>query len=82
MPPMSDREGFGDQIVERRSGGAEPLPELGGFGPQLVVGEALDLGFFGIDLGDERPDALQLAVVCRADNFRQEGVDNHSGRMP
>ncbi len=59
----------------------EPLTELGGLVAQLVVGEALDLGFFGVDLGDERPNPLQLAVVRRADNFRQEGVDNHSGRM-
>ena len=68
------------QIVERRSAG-EPLPELGGLRHQLVVGEALDFRFLGVDLGDERPNSLQLAVVCRADNFRQEGVDNHSGRM-
>ena len=76
-----DGEGFRHQVVERRSVG-EPLPELGGLGPQLVVGEALDLGFLGIDLGDERPNPLQLAVVRRADNFRQEGVDNHAGRIP
>ena len=76
-----DGERFGDQVLERRSAG-EPLPELGGLASQPVVGQALDFGFLGIDLGDERPDAFQLAVIRRADNFRQEGVDNHSGRLP
>ena len=73
-------KGFRNEVVERRSAG-EPLPELGGLRHQLVVGEALDFRFLGIDLGDERPNPLQLAVVCRANNFRQEGVDNHSGRL-
>ncbi len=76
-----DGEGLGQQVVERRAVG-EPLPELGGLGAQLLVGEALDLGFLGVDLGDERPQALQFALVLGADDFREEGVDNHSGRIP
>ena len=77
-----DGERFGDQVVERRRRLASRCAELGGLASELVVGQALGLGFLGIDLGDERPNALQLAVVCRADNFRQEGVDNHAGRLP
>ena len=41
----------------------EPLAELGGLAAQLLVGERLDLGFVGVDLGDDRPEALQLALV-------------------
>ena len=43
--------------------------------PELFVGKRLNLWFFGVDFHDERLDALQLAVVCRADNFCQECVD-------
>ncbi len=42
---------------------------------ELFVGKRLNLRFFGVDFRDERLDALQLAVVCRADNFCKECVD-------
>jgi hypothetical protein len=70
----NDCERFGQEIVERRTG-REPFPERGGLRPELFVGKRLNLWFFGVDFHDERLDALQLAVVCRADNFCQECVD-------
>ena len=79
-----DGKGFRNQIVKRRAATApaEPLPEFGGLRAQRVVGQALDLGFLGVDFGDERPNPFQLAIVRGADDFREEGVDNHAGDDP
>ena len=53
----------------------QEIPELCGLRAELFVGKRLNLGFFGVDYRDERLDALQLAVVGRADNFCKECVD-------
>jgi len=37
--------------------------------PKLRIGELLVLRFERIDLIDHRPDALDLALVLRADDF-------------
>ena len=76
-----DSEGLGQEVVDRLALG-QALAELDGLATELFIREALDLRFFRIDLGDERPDAFQLAVVCRADDFREEGIDNHAGEAP
>ena len=76
-----DREGLGQQVLDRLALG-QALAELDGLAAELFVREPLGLGFFRIDLGDERPDAFQLAVVRGADDFREEGIDNHAGEAP
>ena len=67
----------------RRSSSVSPLasalPELGGLAAQLVVGERLDRRLERVDRGDERAQALQLALVLRADDLREESINNHSG---
>ena len=75
----NDGEGLGQQVLERRAV-REPLPELGGPGAELLVGKPLNLGFFGVDLGHERTNPLQLAIVRGADDFGEESVDNHAGK--
>ena len=72
-----DRERFGKQILERRAV-RQPLPELLGLGAELLVGQALDVRFVRVDLGNERPDAFQLAIVRGADDFGEESIDNHA----
>ena len=71
------REGFGQQVVQRLAVG-EPLAEFDGLSPERLVRERLDFRFFGVDLGDERTDAFQLALVLGADDLRKERVDDHS----
>ena len=78
----NDGEGFGEQVVERRIRLASRCRNSAVLARSSSSESRCDLGFLGIDLGDERSNPLQLAVVRRADDFRQEGVDNHAGRMP
>ncbi len=77
-----DGKGFRNQIVERRRRSPSRCRNSAVFARSCVVGEALDFGFLRIDFGDERPNPLQLAVVRGADDFREEGVDNHAGDDP
>ncbi len=72
-----DGEGLGKQIVERFALG-EALAELGGLQAQRFVAERPGLVFFGVDLGDERPDAFQLALILGTDDLREERIDDHS----
>ena len=46
---------------------AEARAELGGLAAELLVGQALDLGFLRVDLGDERPNAASARgrLPCR-----------------
>ncbi len=74
-----DGERFRNQLVDRRAVG-QALTEFRRLRAELLVGEPLNASFLGVDLCHERPDAFQLAVVCRADDFREKGVDNHAGR--
>ena len=73
-----DGEGLGQQVVERFAVG-EALAELDGLHAQRFVRRAPGCPvFFGVDLGDERTDAFQLALVLGADDLREERVDDHS----
>ena len=71
----NDGERLGQEVVERLAG-SEALPELRGLRAELFVGELPgSAGSFALTTRDERLDALQLAVVRRADNFGKECVD-------
>ena len=72
-----DGEGLGNQVVQRFAFG-EALAEFGGLQAQLFVAERLGLVFFGVDLGNERTDAFQLALILGADDLREERIDDHS----
>ena len=71
------REGLREQVVQRFAIG-EALAEIGGLQAQRFVAERLGLVFFGVDLGDERPNAFQLTLILGADDLREEGIDDHS----
>ena len=73
------RERIGQQIVQRLAVG-ETRAELVGLRAQGLVRELLDLRFFRADHGCHRPQPLQFAIVGGADDFRQEGVNNHQER--
>ena len=95
MPPMSctskcrmfrtrrpafpdDGKGVGEEVVERLAVG-EARAELLRLASELFVGELLDLRLFCVDRGDERPQALQVTLVLRADDLCEERVNNHQG---
>ncbi len=71
-----------EQVVERLAVG-DALAELVGLAAELFVGEGLDLRFERADLGDQRPEPLDLTLVLRADDLGEELTD-HSlpGVMP
>ena len=73
-----DGKGLGQQVVERLAVG-EPRAEFGGLAAELFVGELLDLRLFCVDRGDERAQPLQVTLVLRADDLREESINNHSG---
>jgi hypothetical protein len=75
-----DGERVGQHIVERFPL-FEALPELGRLPAQLLVGEGLDLWFFRVDGGDEWAQPFQVTLVLRADDFRQESINNHQGTI-
>ena len=52
----------------------ETLPSLPA---QLVVGELLRLGFERVDGGDQRHHALDGAIVCGAEDFREGLIEKH-----
>ena len=66
-------EGLGDQIVEG-SAGAHPGAEVVGAGAQRLVGECRDLGLERVDLRDDGPVFLELAVVGRTEDFAGESA--------
>ena len=71
-------EGLGDQIVERRAG-ADPGAEVLGARAQRLVGEGRHLGLERIDLLDDGPVFLELAVVGRAEDFAGESAKGQHG---
>ncbi len=75
-----DRERFREHFVERFAV-AKPLAELRRLSTEPLVGERLDLRFFRADFGDHRTQALQVTLVLRADDLREESVNNHQGRI-
>jgi hypothetical protein len=61
---LADRgEGLGEELVEGLPG-LEPLLEPVGPGPELRVGQRLDLGFVRVDNFDERLEPLQAAALA------------------
>jgi hypothetical protein len=73
----NDGKGLGQEVVEGLAL-SEPVAELDGPRPELLVGECLNVRFFGVDLGDERADSFQLTLVLGADDLRKDRVDDHS----
>ena len=73
-------EGLRQEVVEGLAS-AEPKPEFGGLPAELFVGELLDLRLFCVDRGDQRAQTLQVTLVLRADDLREESINNHSGRI-
>ena len=69
------REGFDQQVVERLAS-RDALAELVGLRAQLFVGERLDFRFERANLGDQRPEPLDLALVLRADDLGEELTDH------
>ena len=74
----NDGERLAQQIVERLAL-LEPLAEFDGLAAQLLVGERLDRRFECTDVRDDRPQALELTLVGRAEDFREGFIDDHRG---
>ena len=71
-----ERERVGQQVVERFAlvgAAAEIVAALA----QAGVGERRQGALALADGGDEGTQALELALVLRADDFGEEGVENH-----
>ncbi len=70
------REGVGQEVVERFAlvgAAAEIVAALA----QAGVRERGEAAFALTDGSDERPQTLELALVLRADDFGEDGVENH-----
>ena len=76
-----DREGLGQEVVETLAVG-DPRSELGGPVPKLPVGQLRDVRFLGVDFRDDRTKLLQVTLVLRADDLRQNCIDQHQERKP
>ena len=66
------RERLGQQVVEVLAVG-EALLELVGLGPQLGVGELLDVVGQGVDVVSHPLEALDHAAFTKAQQLRQHG---------
>jgi hypothetical protein len=73
------REGLHEQGIERFALG-DALPELDGLGAELVVRERCQLRFECPNRRDERPEALDLALVLRADDFGEYLAEHGANR--
>ena len=73
-------ERVGQQVVERLAL-LQALTEFRSLGAQLFVRELLDGRLPGVDRDHDRRKALQLTLVLRADDFREEFVDDHAGEL-
>ncbi len=81
-PPASfadHRERLRQQIVERFSR-RQPVTEFLRLLAKLDVRQFLDVRFLDVDLGDDWSQLLEVTLVLRADDFCEDGVDQHSGR--
>ncbi len=74
---LHDREGLRQQIVERLPL-TKALLELRRFRLQLFVHQALVFLFEGVDLVHERQEALDFALIFRAEDFFNEPFDHKS----
>ena len=73
------RERLRQQIVERFSR-RQPVTEFLRLLAKLDVRQFLDVRFLDVDLGDDRSQLLEVTLVLRADDFCEDGVDQHSGK--
>ena len=73
-----DGEGLDQQVVELDPV-LEALAELSRLRPQLVVGQLLELGLEGVDLGDHRLEGLELLAFAGAEDAVE---DAHAGFEP
>ncbi len=62
---------------ERADRFLDAAPDLGEPGPEGVVGEGGDIGLEGVDLGDARPEGLDVALVLRSEDLGECFVDDH-----
>ncbi len=76
-----DREGLGQEVVERLAVG-EALLELGGLAAKLIVRERLHRGLERVDLRDERAQLLQFTFVLGADDLREDLLDHLLEAIP
>jgi hypothetical protein len=72
-----DREGLGQQLVQALPV-RQPLAEHPCHPGEVGVGELLEPRLEGCDLRHDRPDLLELALVLRADDTGEEGVQHVS----
>ena len=72
-----DGERFGQQVVERLAL-ATRAAELGGLARAAAASESgVDAALEFADCRDERTQTFELALVLRADDFGEDGVENH-----
>jgi hypothetical protein len=64
------------RLVDVVSGVGQPLLELDRLVLQRGVGQRLDLGFEGVDVGDDLPQRLDLPALTGAQDLRE---DTHGG---
>src|SRR5690606_11316308 len=64
-----------DLLLQLGRGLGNPAPELLGLGPELLVGERLELLVDLVDLVDERLELLGLTLVARAEKGFQGGLE-------
>src|SRR5262245_2426782 len=69
-------ERLDEHVVERLTASDARL-ELLGLLTKLFVSERLDLRFERTDLGDERAEALDFALVLRADDLREHLTEHY-----
>ena len=73
-----DGERLDGDVVEVGAVG-EALAELGGLGLQLLVGQALELGLEGVDVGHHALERLELLALAGAEDAIE---DAHAGFEP
>ena len=73
-----DGERLDGDVVEVGAVG-EPLAELGGLGPQLLVGQSLQLRLERVDVGHHALQRLQLLALTGAEDAIE---DAHAGFEP
>ena len=73
-----DGERLDGDVVEVGTVG-ESLPELAGLGPQVVVGQLLDLRLERVDVGDHALEGLELLALSGAEDSIE---DAHAAVQP
>src|SRR5207253_11128599 len=76
----ADSEGVRQDVIRRGPVG-QALFELVGLRPQVEVREQGQGRLLGVDLGDQRLEALELALVLAAEDLAEQDVD-HGASVP